>query len=369
MSAADLTRAALVAILGLGCATPTADPLPLGSDSASCGTCHQDHYDEWAGSPHAGATRSPLLQAMLPDVEEQWGLAARQACEGCHRPAHSPGDDGIGCVSCHAATGNTAERDGNLVVRLERGIGGPLGGTESTPAHETRASSFLGSPSLCGTCHELTGPNLAQEPTLTEYRASPAASAGLTCADCHLPGGADRPWTDSSETPRAVTSHRFVGFDPPYGASPQEAAAAAERTRALLAAALELRVEPVDGGAEVIVTNVGAGHNVPTGATFLRDLWVDVDVDGELQRRVIVLGDQPMLGETPVALLTEADHVVGGSLPPGEERRVFIAADGTVEAFLRGRAVRDDVLTALRIEDLAGEIPTHEIQHTTGSSP
>lgn len=353
----------LIAALVVGCgAPPPEEALPLGADSESCGTCHETHHAQWATSPHAGAARSPVLEAMLPDVEAQWGQAAREACESCHSPGHAPGDDGIGCVSCHAATGNHAERDGALAVDLGRPLAGPLADPEPTVAHRSRGGGFLASPSLCGTCHELTGPNLVREPTLTEYRASPAAAEGRTCADCHLPPDGTRALSNDSTAEREASSHRFVGFDPPWGAPPDVAAAAAERTRALLAEALELRVEPDDGGVRVTVANVGAGHSVPTGATFLRDLWVDVEpLDGPVVARVIELGDQPMRGDAPVALLTRADRVEAGSLAAGDTRSVRVAVDGPVRVVLRGRAVRDAVLAALERTDLRDEIPTHTI--------
>lgn len=363
-------RTALVALALAACAPPADEPLPLGSNSASCGTCHEDHFDEWASSPHAAAARSPLLAAMLPEVEAAWGPLARDTCESCHAPGHAPGDDGIGCVSCHAATGNHAERDGALVVDLARGIAGPFGDTQPTVAHaRTRSGDFLASPSLCGTCHELTGPNLVREPTLTEYRASPAAAEGRTCADCHLPEDGARPLTNEpGAVARPVRSHRFVGFDPPWGAPPEAAARAAERTRALLADALALEVAPEAGGVRITVANVGAGHSVPTGATFLRDLWVDVEVDGRVvASRVIVLGDQPMHGDTPVPLVWRADRVEGGSLEAGGERAVRVAVEGPVEVVLRGRAVRTAVLEALALDALAAEIPTHEIHRVAGA--
>ncbi|HJL18962.1 MAG TPA: multiheme c-type cytochrome [Sandaracinaceae bacterium LLY-WYZ-13_1] len=351
-------------LLAVGCGAPAADEaLPLGPDAASCGGCHEEHTDQWATSPHARSVASPVFRAMLPDVEAAWGARARRQCEGCHAPEHSP-DEGIGCLSCHAAVGNHAERDGMLAVDPGRPLAGPLDDPEPTVAHRSRDGGFLASPSLCGTCHELTGPRLVDEPTLTEYRASPQAAEGLTCADCHLPDDGTRPLSNDATRPRPARSHRFVGFDPPWGAPSDEASAAAERTRALLASALDLRVEPVDGGVEVTVSNVGAGHAVPTGATFLRDLWVDVEVDGALAvERVLELGDQPMRGGEPVALLTDADRVEKGSLAAGESRRVFVpvAAGAPVTARLRGRAIRDSVLEALALADRRAEVPTHEI--------
>ncbi|MCB9593242.1 MAG: hypothetical protein H6719_10970 [Sandaracinaceae bacterium] len=360
-------RALALALL-VGCAPPADEPLPLGSDAASCGSCHEDHFDQWEGSPHANASRSPILAALLPEVEAEWGALARDTCEGCHAPAHDPGDDGIGCVSCHAATGNHEERDGALVVDPSAGIAGPFADAAPSPAHRTRSGAFLASPSLCGTCHELTGPNLVNEPTLTEYRASPAAAEGRTCASCHLPADGERLLSSDASAPRATRSHRFVGFDPPWGAPEDVAAAAAERTRRLLAEALELRVERAEGGVTVTVANVGAGHSVPTGATFLRELWVDVELDGAvIAERVLELGDQPMHGERPVALLTQADHVTGGSLEAGGSRSVFVPAEGPVEVVLRGRAIRGAVLDALDLRALEPQIPTHEVHRVSGA--
>lgn len=365
---APAARWLLAALVACGCAKKVGgDPLPLGGAAADCGGCHESHFDQWSTSPHATSAGSPVFRAMLPDVEAKWGGAARAQCEGCHTPERSP-DEGIGCLSCHAAVGNHAERDGMLAVDPAAPLAGRLSDAAPTVAHRTRPSGFLASPSLCGTCHELTGPALVDEPTLSEYRASPQAAEGVTCADCHMPGDGARPLTnDPDGRVRSTRSHRFVGFDPPWGASAADADAAAERTRALLASALTLEVERVEGGVEVIVRNAGAGHAVPTGATFLRDLWVDVVLDGVEHPRVLALGDQPMRGDEPVALLTDADRVERGALDPGAERRAFLAADPSapVTATLRGRAIRDAVLRALDIEARAAEIPTHAIATAT----
>ena len=353
--------ALVFALVGLACAKPASEPLPLGDDAESCATCHAEHADEHRASPHATSAASPVLAAMLPEVEREWGVAARQTCEGCHAPGHSS-DEGIGCISCHAAIGNHEERDGMLAIDIGRPLAGPFDDAALNEGHDSRQGGFLLSPSLCGTCHEITGPVLVDEPTLSEYRASSQAAEGLTCAGCHMPDEGERALVRGGRL-RPVSSHRFVGFDPPWGASADEARAAAERTRALLAAALELVATVTETGIAIEVRNVGAGHAVPTGATFLRDLWVDVEVDGELASpRVIRLGDQPMNVDVPVPLLTDATHVEHGSLGPGEARRVEIPIVGTrIVVRLRGRAIRQEALDALGLSDRATEVPTHEI--------
>ncbi|MGE0786914.1 MAG: hypothetical protein AB7S26_14675 [Sandaracinaceae bacterium] len=354
--------AELALLVGLvGCARPApTDPLPLGADAASCGSCHEGHHDEWATSGHGTANRSPVFVAMLDEVEREWGEAARDTCVGCHDPGHGE-DDAIGCLSCHAATGNHAERDGMLAVHTDRPLMGPLADPVASMAHATRSGELLASESLCGTCHEITGPRLVNEPTLTQFRASPAAAEGKSCIDCHAPAEAPRPLSNDSDVVRTPRSHRFVGFDPPWGADADTAADAAERTRALLADALTLRVTRDGDEVTVEVENVAAGHAVPTGAAFLRDLWVDVVVDGELRARAITIGDQPMLGDTAVPLLTRADRVEVGSLAPGETRRATFTTSGPVVAELFGRAIRPEALAAIGRDDLEAEMPTHAI--------
>jgi len=349
--------------VGAGCSTPSAtEALPFGARAEDCASCHADHAAEWRTSPHARAAASPVFAAMLPVVESAWGVVARQRCEGCHAPGHG-GDEGIGCVSCHAAVGNQAERDGLLDVELAAPLAGPLGQMGiATDAHRSSPRTLLTNESLCGTCHEITGPGLLREPTLSEYRASPEAAAGMTCIDCHAPPVDDRRLT--AETPkRRSRSHAFVGFDPPWGAPPADAAAAAAATRELLASALALRIETrPDGTREVVVENVGAGHRVPTGAAFLRDLWVDLELDGAAASAPILrIGDQPTREGRPVALLTDADAVTVGSLGSGETVRATLPPATRVIARLRGRAVRSTVLEALGIVELAAQLPTHEI--------
>jgi hypothetical protein len=357
-------RIALVLALLTGCASPSVhEALPLGDDAESCGSCHADHAAQHGASGHARATSSPVFRAMLPEVEASWGAFARQQCEGCHAPAHSS-DEAIGCVSCHAAIGNHGERDGLLAVDPTRPLGGRLDDAEPTVAHRTARRDFLASSSLCGTCHELTGPRLAVEPTLTEHRTSPQGRAGVSCADCHMPRDEARTLTPESTRVRATTDHRFIGFDPPWGASPDEARVAAERTRALLASALSLELTLVEGGVEVTLTNVGAGHAVPTGAAALRDLWVDLELDGEvIASRVIELGDRPMAGDRVVALLTDADRIERNVLDAGTSRRVRVplldVPPHAVVAKLRGRAIRDAVLARLGVD--GRDVPTHEI--------
>ena len=141
-------------------------------------------------------------------------------------------------------------------------------------------------------------------------------------------------------------------------------ARAASDARALLAAALELSVLRIDAEhAELGLRNAGAAHAVPTGAGFLRDIWVDVRIVDARGRtidvpRVIDLGTRMLAGETDVSVITEADHLEPRSLAPGDERTASIELPAgvtlpvRVEASLRAHAIRSDTLEALSLPPL-----------------
>ncbi len=249
-------RALLLGVLASGCGA--APSLPHGADAASCGTCHATQLETWRTSAHARGTASPVFQALLPRVEAAWGAAARQQCVSCHAPAHG-GDDVVSCVSCHGATGNRGAKNGALVVDLEQ----PLASTKTrvqNDAHAVAPRGLLTSASLCGTCHEVHGPGLFDERTLTEFRSTDGEDS---CLSCHGVGGVD--------------GHRFAGVDPAWGAPSAERAEADGRARALWAKGLALSVEAEGQGVRVTLTNQ-ARHAVPTGVAMLRDVWVALEV-------------------------------------------------------------------------------------------
>lgn len=342
-------------VLWAGCAAPV-DALPGGAGASDCATCHADQHAQWSSSPHAASGRTEVFRAMLPRAEKAWGTAARDACVRCHSPMHGP-DEGISCVSCHAAVGNTAEHSGRLVVDLERPLAGPFDDPVPTDAHGSRPGELLRSPSLCGTCHEVLGPGLFVEPTMTEYRESGLGRIGTGCVDCHMPEIDDAPVGPGGPT-RPRRSHRFAAFEPPQ-----------------LAGALALWVDTDGAAPEVVLENAAAGHAVPTGISFVRDLWVDVRITDAAGRsverpRVLELGSVPMRGDERVALPTDADHIERRTLALGEHASAVIDVEGLtppleVEAVLRARPVREDVLQALDLGHLAGE--PMEVERATGA--
>ena len=231
-------------VLAVGVACNQDEPHDFGPDS--CQSCHPMQQAEWRTARHSQPADSPVFVALLPEVEQAWGPGARARCMSCHEPGHG-GEASIGCMTCHSAVGNRAPRDGALVVDVTVPIAGPFGDTMAP--HPTRSGELLTSPVLCGTCHEVTGPNLFDEPTLTDFLASPAGQQGETCASCHMPRMPDDLIAVSADIPRPRASHEFVGVDPAWGATVDVQDKVEQATRELLESSFEVRIVPLAGKA------------------------------------------------------------------------------------------------------------------------
>jgi hypothetical protein len=360
----------LAAALASGCGSSVAAGISGGTSASACGSCHTTEYSAWSSSRLASSGASPVFAALSARVATAWGEDARSRCVTCHEPGFG-GDHGIGCVSCHSATGNLATRDGLLSVDPSGPVSGPFADPLATPAHGSRTYGFLESPELCGTCHELTGPRLFHETTLSEFDASGVVASGASCATCHMPEIESGPIALGETQARVRKDHSFVGVDPPWGATPDVAARAASRTLALLRAGIGLTATRAGAGLDIALVN-RAGHAVPTGIVFLRGVWVDVELTGSDGKTVelsaiVDLGSQPTSNGMPVALVTEADAVKSRGLAPGETRTVHVEPPSTLAppfhavVTLRARAVRSDVLDALGLGERAIEVPTHEV--------
>lgn len=346
-------RLAVAALLGApllaACAGGAA---PLDPRSEACGSCHAEEHDAWSGSRHASSASSPVFQGLLPRIEASWGSVARARCVSCHAPGFGD-EQGIGCVACHGAVGNRGAKDGALVIDPEA----PMATGHASPpngAHEVEVRELLTSSELCATCHEVHGPGLLEEATFTELAGSTVP--GRTCAGCHM-----------KARPEGGVDHRFIGVDPPWGAGEAARASAAEASRELIARALTLEVRDAGASLEVVLTNAGGGHAVPTGVAFVRDFWVDarmLDAQGKVHEapRIIELGARTLREGIEVATPADADTIESRSLAPEASRRVPITLpDGgapvSIEVTLRARAVRAALLDALEIGNLAAEVP------------
>ncbi len=206
---------------------------PLG-ENASCEACHADIAAEQRGSEHASAFSDPVFQ-------HAFAIEPTAFCRGCHAP-ESPvlgGDErtaalGVACVTCHLA--------GDVVLAA------PGRGVSFAPHRVERSEAFAASGG-CGGCHEFSFGDderreapLPMQSTVDEHARSP--HAGKSCADCHMPRGADGRRSHAFSSTRDVASHR------------RAVRVNAERTSPT-GVTLSLELE-------------GVGHAYPTGDLFRR---------------------------------------------------------------------------------------------------
>ncbi len=218
-------------------------------------------------------------------------------------------------------------------------------------AHRSQQQPYLKTSQFCGTCHDVTSPQgVRLEEAFSEWRNSPAAAQGITCQSCHMgpvPGVPvpedQRPLGRAAQVPgvpperlplRRLSDHSFVGPDysllpdtefphkldwmyetdyrnpdqlTPYQKKTLENLRL--RNRKDLEIARRLRLQLLKNSAKlhlilpnqvqkgktvkirVRVQSLVAGHNLPTGFTAERQLWVQIRVWDDQGQVVFQSGD------------------------------------------------------------------------------
>jgi hypothetical protein len=272
------------------------------TDADTCGMCHPQMLEQWNGTMHANSAVDPyyhravlLAKADVPGVEA--------FCSSCHAPvAMLTGQDplaldaltpaaknGVGCDICH--TVKELAHTGNFGYIAQPGEVkfGPFG-TVPQMFHTVEKSELLGQAKFCGSCHDVAHPlnKLQLESTYSEYLAGPYPAEGVACQYCHMTHG----YTKYEAFPGSIVSggqqldhiwtHDIVGgntFVTSMLGADERAKSATERLSR--AAAVELTGVKADADTlqfDAKVTNIGAGHKLPTGVTEERQIWLDVRV-------------------------------------------------------------------------------------------
>lgn len=437
--------------------TGTDEHPPYGVDGVDprsaigCAQCHPSQFSEWEQSMHRYAAHSPVFDQMTDKAIRDTAGATGTFCTGCHTPLGTmdgePGNtkaedrseislEGVTCVVCHQSVGYE-QPIGNthLILDLSAPIQGPFESDE-TVGHASVKGAIIDTPELCGSCHDVFNfPGLRIEEAYTEYTTSPAADMGLRCQDCHMSG---EPGTPSARAvgpaavvpgmsfpDRQLSSHRFVGPDYslldsfPYPEDHAASLAAQEdmvgRIQTLLQNAVRITDVSLEEGEDeavlrVVVENISSGHNVPTGFTSERQLWIhiqvvdgeeviwesgDLDAFGDLRdefswevaadraehdeqlvnfqsQNLIRIGDitldAPEVYETMFPF--DADFIVRRSLEPLEARTVFydlppIAATAHINVLLKYRNLPPYILRALQLDDIVDRLKVFTIDEMT----
>ncbi|HLF01991.1 MAG TPA: cytochrome c family protein, partial [Anaerolineales bacterium] len=301
---------------------------------SECAECHAAIYDQWSQSMHAYALASPVTVAQT-NLVSATTLAdepdARRLCVNCHSPIgarltsqatlplESPAraadalvTEGVSCTVCHQFNGEPRSGQGglksyNLALRPGRVFFGPLSDPAGNSYHQSQPSKLFAQPEqLCRNCHNVTydvnddgqiekGVDLILQTIFSEWERYRDSGGTQTCVSCHMPlvdaatrvaEAADIPAEqDFASPPRLLHNHSFVGpdyrLDTVTQADPQREARAAllGKAASLAIDAASVRIDNDDSlWFKVSVSNVGAGHNIPGGFSFARQMWLEVIV-------------------------------------------------------------------------------------------
>lgn len=269
-------------------------------DPDTCAGCHQDIFSAWSTSKHRYAWQDPFYQPDYLQASRETDGFTDVFCGECHAPVakrtgqlpppdgsefDQTSEKGISCDYCH--TVSEVEEAVNVGAVSDPGEvkRGPKGDGQS-PYHEIEFSEPHTSSEFCGACHNVVHPATGAVviDTYDDWKQGPYAQEGVSCQDCHMtpgPGVEKNPGRSSAmgEEREHVATHYFSGgsvfFQDREGNEKQ-----AELARQRLEAAAELEAEAdwTENGLELLarVKNVGAGHKIPTGVTYIRKMWLEV---------------------------------------------------------------------------------------------
>ena len=325
------------------------------TNSAACGSCHQQIFKDWSNSMHRLMGQSnPYYQIMEDLAAKTEGPAFRNYCMGCHSPqavlsgvretqgpshlfekngaslladlgayAHTL-DEGAGCLACHRAervetAGATAGANASFEVSLANRQTYPgensdwaalrwLGGREIRAKPEQHVASMspatLSSPQLCSTCHEEFAPGTGayildtySEWSKSTFNAPNNSAQNRTCMDCHMhadPARANDEIPGRSTDGGPLEANVFThGFvGGQYQLVGLRDPKLAAMSVSLLRSAARLDVEGNGAGKIVVrVTNAHAGHTLPTGLANFRQMWLQVKVLDATGRTLLSSGD------------------------------------------------------------------------------
>lgn len=278
-----------------------------------CKGCHGEIYQQWQRSVMAHSWKDPIYRALFKRASQATDGQVDNFCIACHSPIgmtsmngsaatlEEPNDNlpGVNCEVCHNIRGITGSDNGAYILAPNRDKHIKLGPRHDadSPYHQTEYSNLHTKSEFCSVCHNVSHPfnSTPIERTYDEWQESAYNEQGIQCQDCHMtpgPGQKTNPGKSAvmGKSREHIYSHEFSGgnstlhqyFDDPIGA---------ELAREMLrsAATMEFISLPTSLVAgelatiQVKVSNVGAGHKLPTGFPEGREVWVDFSVNSNEQ--------------------------------------------------------------------------------------
>lgn len=384
------TLAATGAILLLT-VPPIAGALPQAAvesfqSSQACG-CHGGLREQWSTSMHAKAIVDPAYLVKREEADKATGGKLGRFCDTCHAPiavmsgqagtaSMAPQSaEGVTCDFCHQVTGTTQPIGNTSQTLIIDGTKRAQFADAKSPAHATAYSQFHETAEFCGACHNVDHPinGMHLEATYSEWKASPYAAQGIVCQDCHMtPGpGVTKPNPGTVAAGGPMRDHYYLMTFTGANVAQSNAAIATANLKA--AAKLELaapEVLPKGSSQEVSVriTNVGAGHYLPTGLTEVREMWLEVNAvseDGkvtQLGRRDFVTVLKDAQGRYPVELWDAVGVQSDDRIPPQQSVTATYTFEmpsetsARIEAVLNYRSLPDEFAEKAKVENPVTEM-------------
>jgi len=287
-----------------------------------CAGCHTDIHKQWKGSMHGAAFIDPIFQALWKMGEKETKGLTNNLCGGCHGAVgvmsneltfkdgefHAPdiAKEGVHCDLCHtitsssfADTPNYEPGNASFISAPGEVKRGPHADSES-PYHETAFSELHTSSLFCANCHQVFHPinNFHIERTYDEWKYSVYAQNNIQCQDCHM-----MPVDQAIEAARTlkkqknpgkstfmgpdrdtIRTHEFVGANftvPELLGNKEHGQIARKRLQSAAELAINAPAHVKKGelaNIAVTVKNIGAGHNLPTSLSEVRQMWLDVQI-------------------------------------------------------------------------------------------
>ena len=211
--------------------------------------CHEIEYDQLLYSRHSEAwdkkTFYPIIQAMDENEVKQ--------CNKCHAPLGLNNTENLMCDFCHVIKVAGDDYAINEQMIIEQGLT-RYGAHEIDDApHPVEYDPIYSQSEFCRPCHEYSSAEgVPLFTTFTEWEeseyANPDSEYYMTCQDCHMP------------LEDGIRTHYFGG---PHVKAMLEKAASVD---------IEVNNEVYYLGEVAVVTvnvtNVGVGHDIPSGESF-----------------------------------------------------------------------------------------------------
>ena len=194
--------------------------------ASQCIACHERIYWEWASSNHAYASISPMFHKFEQAINTLSSGTIGSFCVRCHQqigtqlgePREMPlwersqiSREGITCITCHRVAATYGKVNGEREI-LAGPIFDPMMGSgegsnidqvledpdfwKVNPDGERRGTEIhngvvifeqITKSEFCVSCHQVAvHPGIKLEVVWEQYRASPAAAAGVQCQECHM---------------------------------------------------------------------------------------------------------------------------------------------------------------------------------------